>query len=217
MKPLSTWATIAITAYMAVTISACSKTSNSDDPASTPTSACNASYDGTLRDQYGRTCSNYNTYSNSCVNARFNAATNSYVDITTGQPVYCNTQGFTGTNTVPFNGTNFQGQSFSGCQGWTAVYGANYIPVDLGNGQLVCANMAYLSGYYPQIAQQPASYYYSQPIYTCSGYDCYGGGGGYYGGGGGGGYYGGGGGGCSTAISLSFYSGDSGASGGVCF
>jgi hypothetical protein len=134
-------------------------------------------WDGTMRDQYGRACSNYATGTNTCVNARLDITTGRYVDITTGMPVNCNSTGFDGYNTMPYYG-QYGGTQINGCQGWSQVYGAQYIPVDFGNGQLVCMNTAYLGQQNP--GYNFNQYYYTQqPLYTCQGYDCSGYGG-YY-------------------------------------
>jgi hypothetical protein len=205
MKLLNTFASIAVGTYVVLMLGACGKTSNGsgDAPAATPASTCTRSWDGTLRDQYGRTCNNYANSAGSCTNARYNPQTGQYVDINTGYPVQCNPQGyFDGYNSVPYNGS-YQGQTFQGCQGWSQIYGAQYIPVDIGNGQLVCMNYAYLGQAYPQVYQYPPTYYYSQPVYTCSGYDC-----------GGGSYYGGGG--CQSSVNVGFSYGGVSAGIGFC-
>jgi hypothetical protein len=128
-------------------------------------------------DQYGRNCSYYGNTTNTCVNARLDPTTGRYYDIATGQPVNCNSAGFDNYNSVPYYGQQ-NGYQFQGCDGWTQIYGAYYVPVDMGNGQLVCMNTAYLQNNNPGYNFQ--QYYYTQqPVYSCYSYDCYGGGG-YY-------------------------------------
>lgn len=218
MKTMNTLASFAALAVIAVSLAACQKSSNSSDTsATTPVAAstCTRWSDGSMRDQYGRTCGNYAYNQNSCVNARYNPQTGQYVDATTGYPVNCQSSGyFDGYNSVPYQGY-YGGQQFSGCQGWTqAVYQrygqyAQYVPVDLGNGQLICMNTAYLQQQVPQYNW--AQYAYSQqPIYTCMSYDCYGYGGGGYGYGQGYGYS------CQANINLGFNFGYGGANFGIC-
>ncbi|MBX3021734.1 MAG: hypothetical protein KF799_08675 [Bdellovibrionales bacterium] len=164
---------IAGMAVIAAGLVACGKTKN-DSNASTPASTCVRSYDGTLRDQYGRSCNQYGYNSGSCVNARY--YNGQYYDLYTNQPISCQSQGyFDGYNSVPYYGQNQYGTQFAGCQGWSQVYyGTQYVPVDLGNGQLICMNTAYLYQQAPQYNWNNA-YYYQQPVYTCQSYDCYGG------------------------------------------
>jgi hypothetical protein len=203
MKALNSMVLFAIT-VSALGLMGCAKTSNSSPSASTPTpSTCTATWNGQMVDQYGRTCSNYATNTNSCVNATYNPATQQYVNPTTGQPVACNSQGFVdGFNSLPNSGIGSQGY-FTGCTGWSQVYPGNYyVPVDFGNGQLVCMNTAYLSqqnqGYnFNQL------YYTQQPIYTCSGWDCNTN------------YYGGGG--CNQAFNFGYATSSFGVNFGACF
>lgn len=158
---------------MAITVlvlAACSKTKNSET-ASTPVSTCVRGVDGITRDQYGRTCANYPTNANSCVNTRYNPTTGQYVDAITGLPANCSANGyFDGYNSVPFNGL-YGSQYINGCDGWSLYYNAQYVPVDLGNGQLICMNTAYL---YQQVPTYNWNdyYQYQTPVYLCSGYDC---------------------------------------------
>ena len=167
------WAMTTVLGAISLLAIACAKTSNSGPSASSPATAsnCTTGSDGVSRDQYGRTCSNYAVNNNSCVNTRWNASTGQYLSLTTGQPVSCQSTGYTdGFNSLPVNGM-INGQQFSGCGNWTAQSGQQYVPVDVGNGQLVCMNVNYLQqnnpGYnWNQYAIQ------QQPIYTCSGADC---------------------------------------------
>src|SRR4051812_21134850 len=98
MKQLNWLATATTALVLALGLVACGKTKNNSDNASTPASVCTRSWDGTMRDQYGRNCGNYAT--NSCLNTSYNPATGQYVDISTGAPVNCaNT--YNGTGAIP--------------------------------------------------------------------------------------------------------------------
>lgn len=199
LRHISAFAIIAVTGLL---LMACSKTSTSSDTNSNPASYCQRSWDGQMRDQYNRVCSNYSVGNNSCVNARYNPQTGQYTDLNTGMPVSCNSQGyFDGYNSVPYYGYS-NGQAFAGCQGY-AYYPPyqQYVPFDLGNGQLICLNANYLY----QVAPSMNWYQYAQyqqPVYACQGYDCYGGGGyGYT---------------CDPSINFSFDFGFGGVSIGAC-
>jgi len=220
MRTMNTLSTLAALAVIAVSLVACQKSSNSSDTsATTPVAAstCTRWSDGSMRDQYGRNCGNYATNANSCVGAAYNQATGQYYNTTTGQPMSCQSSGyFDGYNSVPYQGY-YGNQQFQGCQGWTQVvyqrYGqyAQYVPVDLGNGQLICMNAAYLQQQVPQYNWAQYAQY-QQPVYTCLGADCYG-----YGGGGGygyGGYYGQQG--CGVAVNFGFNFGYGSAGVGLC-
>jgi hypothetical protein len=210
MRLFKILAALAISVATSITLTGCPQTSNgsNDATAATPASYCTTNAAGQSVDQYGRVCSNYASGTGNCVGATYNPATGTYINTATGQVVSCNPSGyFDGYNSVPYSGL-YQGNTFTGCQGWSQVYpGVQYVPVDIGNGQMVCMNYAYLGSAYPNLYQQPASYYYSQPIYTCGGADCYG-----YGyGNAGGAYYG-----CSTSVAIGFSYGDVSAGGGFC-
>lgn len=150
MKSTNTLA-IAGMVLMTAFLVACGKTKN-DSNASTPTSTCTRSWDGSMRDQQGRACGASATY-NQCANAYYNGQY--YIDRTTGQQVNCNYQ-----NGVPQQG---YGQ---GCQGWSQVYpGEYYVPVDLGGGQLICMNTRYLYQSQPNYFDWNNYYaYYQQPM-----------------------------------------------------
>jgi hypothetical protein len=211
MKPVTLMAAFATVAAVAVGMVACGKTSNSSNTATTPASACSVSWDGTMRDQYGRSCNNYPTGgANSCVGAVYNPVTRQYTN-QMGQPVQCNPSGyFDGYNSIPYQGM-YGGQQINGCQSWTPViqqqYGqyAQYVPVDLGNGQLICMNAAYLQQRMPNYNWNQYAMY-QQPVLACVSYDCYGGG---Y-------QYGGQSYGCSSSFNVGFNFGFGGASFGMC-
>jgi hypothetical protein len=192
MKPINLLAAVAVAIVTVATLGACGKKNTESTPASTPASTCQRYPDGTSRDQYGRTCSNlpgYGGYGNGCVGTRYDATTGRYISLTTGQVVQCNPQGyFDGYNSLPINGM-YGNQQINSCDGWTPwvmqryQQYAQYVPVDIGNGQLVCLNANYLS---QQMPQQNWNQYaqMQQPIYMCTGCDCtmscgYGGGYGY--------------------------------------
>lgn len=138
MKSMNAMALAGLVALTTL-LAACGKTKN-DSNASTPA-----------------------TNTNVCANAHWNGYT--YVDNTTNQPVNCNY----GTGTaVP------QYQTSQSCDGWTqwvlqnyGVY-AYYVPVQLGNGQMICMNTDYLYQSYPQYnwdqyAYNQQSLYYYDP------------------------------------------------------
>ncbi len=198
---------IAFAATLVVGLGACGKKKNGST-ASTPASTCTRSWDGQLRDQYGRLCSNYTTGTGSCLNTRYDPATGQYRDLTTNAVVNCNSTGyFDGYNSIPYYG-QYGNTMINGCSQWSQIYGAQYIPVDLGNGQLVCMNVQYLSSYNPGYNwnQYYQNYMYTgYPMYTCSGYDC------------GGSSYGGYQYSCSTSLNLGFFTGGLGGNVGMCF
>lgn len=191
---------IAGLAVVAATLVACGKTKNDSNNASTPAAlSCTRAWDGTMRDQYGRSCGGVGYTGNNCGNARY--VNGQYYDPYTNQPISCG--GFyDGYNSIPYQG-QYGGQYVQGCSGWTQIYGAYYVPVDLGNGQLICMNTQYLYNQMPQYNWNQA-YYYQQPIYTCQGYGCQGGGG-YYG-------YG-----CQSSFNVGFDFGYGNANFGMCF
>ncbi|MGE0527679.1 MAG: hypothetical protein AB7P49_11490, partial [Bdellovibrionales bacterium] len=135
-------------------------------------------------DQYNRVCTPTTSTTN-CLNTRYDHSTGRYVDLTTGAVVNCNPTGyFDGYNSIPYYGYN-NGQQINGCSGWTSVlyqqYGyVQYVPVDIGNGQLICMNTQYL-GYYNPGYNWNTYAQYQYPIYTCNSYDCGNLGGSYYG------------------------------------
>lgn len=198
MSLLNTLTKIVLAATFVVGLSACGRNRNGNANASTPASQCTRGFDGQLRDQYGRLCSNYGMTNGSCVNTRYDATTGRYLDLTTGMPVNCTSTGyFDGINSMPYYG-QYGTQMINGCQGWSQIYGAQYIPLDIGNGQLVCMNVAYLYQYNPGYNWN--QYYnnymnYGYPMYACYSYEC------------GGGYYGGYNYNCSMNLNLGFFTG----------
>lgn len=174
MKTKRALAAIFTVAAITAGMVACGKTKNNTENASTPpASQCTRRWDGVMVDQYGRQCANYPT--NNCANAVYNPQTGQYTDRTTGAPLQCQGSYYDGYNSIPYYG-QYQGQQIYGCQGWSQIYGAYYVPVDLGNGQMICMNTAYLQQQNPYYQYNwYNAYYYQTPIYTCQSYDCYGG------------------------------------------
>lgn len=174
MKPMTTLASLGALVLMALTLVACGRTSNSGTPANLNGAQCTRTADGRFIDMYGRACNNYPT--SNCGNARY--VNGQYYDAYTGAPISCGNSFFDGYNSVPYYG-QYQGQNFQGCQGWSSYYpGTQYIPMDIGNGQMVCMNMAYLYNYYPNynwgnVYNNYAMY--GRPMYACMSYDCMGG------------------------------------------
>lgn len=201
---------IALAGFLMIGLGACGKKKNGSSNASTPASTCTAGVDGQLRDQYGRLCNNYNNVlgGNNCLNTRYDAYTGRYLDLTTGQPVACNPNGyFQPGYSMPYYGMA-GGQMIDGCSGWNQVYGAQYIPIDIGYGQRICMNVAYLQQNNPsynwnQYYNNYANYGYQ--MYACYSYDCMGG------------YYGGYQYSCSTSLNLGFFTGGFGGNIGMCF
>jgi hypothetical protein len=188
MKLFKQTISIALAGMVILSLGACGKKKNGSTNASTPASTCTTNAAGQLVDQYGRLCNNYNSVlNNSCLNARYNYQTGQYQDITTGAVVQCTGTGlYDGYNSIPYQGM-YGNQMINGCSGWTQFfmqyYGTyvQYMPVDLGYGQRVCMNVAYLQTQNPgwNWNQYYTNYVnYGYPMYICSGYDC---GGSYYG------------------------------------
>lgn len=191
MKTMNTLGALALAAYAAVVLSACSKTSN-DSTAATP-ATCTMTANGTMVDQYGRYCNNANSLSYGCQGYTY--SNGQYYNPQTGQPVYnCGN-----SNVIPSNGyynNQYIGGGIGGCQAWTSLYGVQYVPVNVGGGSIMCVQWAYVQGYgsqYNSAYADPSYWYYYPPsLYSCDPYYGCGGGGGYgggYGGGGYGGYY----------------------------
>lgn len=141
MKLINALAIASLT-VITVGLAACGKT-KTDSNASTPvaTSTCTRSYDGTMRDQYGRSCAAY------------------------------------GQNNIPYDGTNLNPyQQGTGCQGWSQLmsqqygYQIYYVPVDVGNGQLICMNAQQMPQ--AQNVNWYDPYYQQYPPYSCQSYDC---------------------------------------------
>lgn len=176
MKPTSALAAIALVASAILLLAGCGKTNTSSNT-NAVASVCTTNAYGQSVDQYGRPC-NYNS-ANACLNVRYDMNTRQYVSLTTGQPVPgCGNGYYDGYNSVPYY-ASYGGQNLQGCSIYTPYTGAQYVPVDLGSGQLICMNSAYLAQYNPgynwnQMCQ------YQVPIYTCGSANCMGGG--YYGG-----------------------------------
>src|SRR5689334_8396735 len=132
MKPYySKAATLLFGALMVAFLGACSKTSNDSTPAAAATpGTCTISWDGTYRDQYGRSCS----ASNLNYGAGYGCTSYTY---NPSQP-YCGSQ-----YTLPPTGygtyggsTYYMGGGTDGCYQWTQYYqmqGYNvwYVPVNL--------------------------------------------------------------------------------------
>lgn len=197
----NTMATYLLATVLVVGLSACGKKKNGS-VATTPASTCTMSYDGQLRDQYGRLCNGTGTNVNTCPNAQWNGY--QWVDISTGQPVNC---GYGGGYQY---GTPYQGyygnQYVSGCDQWSYYFGVPYVPVDFGYGQIMCVSVQYLYGMNPGYQQQLYNAYYTQqPMYTCWGGNC------------GGGYYGGYNYSCSSAFQFGYIGSGWGFNAGLCF
>ena len=181
---------------LAAFLTACGSKSggSSGKSAATPGSSCkwNAQYN-TYLDNQGRYCNAYN--GQSCINQglRYDAYTMRWYDLS-GNVVSCNDGGQWGNNGYfPYNGY-YGGYSINGCEGWNQIYYPDqYIPVDVGGGQMVCANMKWIGGYYPQVYNYPYSYYQYNPIYAYQNDYMY------YGGGYGNGYNN-----CSSSLGVSF-------------
>lgn len=154
----------------------CSKKSKGGSSASTPGSSCTYnSYYGAYVDSQGRYCNNYG--GQSCQSQGLYYDGSQWRDMN-GTVRTCN-ENYNYNQYVPYN--NYYG---GGCQGWSQMYGIQYVPVDIGYGQYVCANVQWLSQYNSQIGQMynyDPYYFYNNPIYAWSPYDQ--GYGGYYGGG----------------------------------
>lgn len=205
MKLLKTITALAIAAVTAMSLGACGRSRNGT-AANNAANQCTRGFDGQLRDQFGRICNGFGGGfgggfgNNGCLNARFDPTTNTYRDISTGQIVNCAGTGFfDGVNSLPYYGFN-NGATFNGCQGWSQMYGAQYIPLDIGYGQMVCMNVAYLYQNNPGYNwNQSFNNYmmYGYPMYTCGGMM----------GGCGGGFYGGYNYMCATSINLGFFNG----------
>jgi hypothetical protein len=180
MKPYYTkMVTLLAAAMTVVTLGACSKTDNSsaNNPAAVTPGTCTMSWDGTLRDQYGRSCN--------ATNLAYGCST--YTGYA-GQSPYCGGSQYTLPTTGYYYGSG--GSSYAigggtdGCMQWSYYYGQTYVPVNLGGGQLMCVSWAYLSGYlssYPSYYQNYNNWYQMPPsVYMGNPYS-YGYGGGYYG------------------------------------
>lgn len=203
MKPLNALATLLIAAMSVVVLGACSQTSNSSSPATAATTpgTCTLSWDGTYRDQYGRSCSasgvNYG-----CTATTYTPSTpycgNSYTLPATG---YYNS----GTTSY------YVGGGTDGCAQWTAYYGQTYVPVNLGGGQLMCVSWAYMQSTYASSMaswgaySQPSYWYQMPPTVFQGGYPGYG-----YGYPSGYSY-------CQSNVSFGFSSGGLGAGVSLCF
>ncbi|NJL24118.1 MAG: hypothetical protein HC902_02335 [Calothrix sp. SM1_5_4] len=207
MKTWNLLAAIALSMVTVATLSACGKKKNGST-ASTPASTCTMNAYGAWVDTYGRSC-NPSATANTCTNVRYDATTGRYISLTTGQVVNCGVGNggygyYDGYNSIPYQG-QYGNTTISGCAGWSQIYGAQYIPVDIGDGQLVCMNTAYLNQRYGSQVNWNQYYYSHQPIYSCGGYDCNGG---YYGGN----YYS-----CNTNVAIGFNFGYGGVGANLCF
>lgn len=204
-------ATLAIlVSVIALGLGACGskkKSSSGNSAASAPAPApaqCNRQYDGSYRDEYGRSCSP-NGAQGQCSNVRYDMTTGQYYDLTTNQVVNCANAGYyDGYYSLPYNGS-YGGQQFNGCQNWSYYYNAQYVPIDMGNGQMVCMNVQYLGYYNPQVNWNNYNQY---PYYTCQSYNCYQP---YYNNNYGYQYQ------CQTSINLGYFSSSWGGSLGLCF
>lgn len=154
---------------------ACGKKSSSGTKtAATPGSSCTWNPQlGTYTDSQGRACSNYNGQNCQAQGLRFDAYTGKWYDLS-NNVVACNDGGQWGQNGYfPYNGY-YGNYGISGCEGWSQIYGVQYIPISVGYGQMVCANVQWVGGYYPQIYNYPTNYFNSyNPIYAWSQYDPY--------------------------------------------
>jgi hypothetical protein len=214
MKTVNYGAAIALAAYLVLALAACSKTDNgSNNSTAAAATQCVIGSDGIARNQLGQSCV---PGANVCQGYTYNPQTGMYIG-PNGQQIPASN--CAGANTIPNNGyyggtyVNGTGTGY-GCDQWSQYYGITYVPVNIGNGQMVCVNYQYLQSQimmsYPQYQYTP---YYNNPSqwysYAPSAYD--------YGYGYGSGYTGGYGYGCGTGISLGLSTG--GFSGGVslCF
>lgn len=159
---------------LAAFLSGCgSKSGSGGKTAATPGSSCkwNAQY-GTYLDSQGRYCNAYNN-TQSCIakGLQYDSWTKKWYDMN-GNVVACSDGGQWGNNGyVPYNGY-YNGWQVNGCEGWNYYYYPDqYIPMDIGGGQMICANMKWIGGYYPQVYNYPYSYYQYNPMYAWNQYD----------------------------------------------
>ncbi len=178
MKALNKATMVLLVSALALSISACSKKKTSSNGSATPAASapvaaqCYKQWDGSYRDEYNRTCSPTGT-TGQCSNVRYDLSTGQYYDLSTNQVVNCTNAGYyDGMNSLPYNGS-YGNQQFNGCQSWSYYYNAQYVPIDMGNGQMVCMNTQYLQQNNPNVNWNNYNNYNQNPYYSCQSWNCY--------------------------------------------
>jgi hypothetical protein len=150
-------------------LTACGSKKGGSGAASTPGSSCTYNYQtGYYSDSQGRYCNGTSTQN--CQSMGYTYYNGHWYN-SSNHIVTCSGGSSWGQNSFfPNQGYSNTGNWVDGCSGWSMYYPGNqYVPINVGGGQIVCANVAYINQYYSGFQQQynyyGANYFQQNPMY----------------------------------------------------